>query len=52
MRVTLMDGTSFEAETAGHAQQWGELAVLTLKRNSGTWTISALTVNREVAASR
>jgi hypothetical protein len=45
VRVTLKDGTVLEAETGGHAQQWGQFAVLTLKGRSGAWTISALAVN-------
>ena len=42
MRVTLRDGAVLNAVTAGHAQQWGELAVIRLKGNEGVWTIGAL----------
>lgn len=42
VRVPLREGESFTAETASYAQQWGSLAILTLKDHPGLWTASAL----------
>lgn len=42
VRVTLRGGQPFTAETAGYAQQWGSLAIVTLKDRPGLWTASVL----------
>lgn len=42
MRVTLRGGEAFEDVTAGHAQQWGDFAVLELQQRGGLWTTRAL----------
>ena len=42
VRVVLRGGGVIDAVTAGHAQQWGELALVRLKGNEGVWTIGAL----------
>ena len=48
VRVALRDGEPFIAETATYAQQWGSLAILTLRDTPGLWTASVL---RPVASS-
>ena len=35
-------GVDVETITASHAQQWGDLALLTLKDVPGLWTINAI----------
>ena len=35
-------GVHLETTTASHAQQWGDLALLTLKGVPGLWTIAAI----------
>ena len=40
--VTLCSGETLLAPTATHAQQWGELALVTLAGVPGLWTITAL----------
>ena len=42
VRVSLRHGESVVAETAGYAQQWGTLALITLREVPGIWTTSAL----------
>ncbi|MCI1710845.1 MAG: hypothetical protein LKM39_11470 [Chiayiivirga sp.] len=42
VRVILRGGEPFTAETAGFAQQWGALAILTLRDRPGLWTASVL----------
>ena len=41
VRVTLRQ-SEFTAETASYAQQWGSLAILTLRDRPGLWTASVL----------
>ena len=43
--VSLRGGETISAPTATHAQQWGELALVTLLGVAGLWTISALRPN-------
>lgn len=43
MRVILRSGETLSADTASHAQQWGEFALVTLSGIEGMWTVSALT---------
>jgi hypothetical protein len=43
VRVTLRGGETFEDATAGHAQQWGDFALLGLQARKGLWTTRALT---------
>jgi len=40
--VILRSGETISAPTATHAQQWGDLALVTLSGVPGLWTISAL----------
>ena len=42
VRVQLCQGESFEAETAGYAQQWGAFALIELRGRPGMWTARAL----------
>ena len=42
VRVRLRHGGSVVAETAGYAQQWGTLALITLRDVPGLWTAGAL----------
>jgi hypothetical protein len=42
VQVELRHGESFVAETATYAQQWGRLAILTLRDRPGLWTASVL----------
>lgn len=42
VRVSFRQGQSVVAETAGYAQQWGTLALITLRDIPGIWTASAL----------
>ena len=42
--VSLRNGETLSAQTAGQAQQWGDLALVTLSGAPGYWTISALKV--------
>lgn len=42
VRVALRGGESFDAETAGYAQQWGSLATILLRDRPGLWTASVL----------
>jgi hypothetical protein len=42
VRVLLVDGSAFVAETVGPARQWGELALVELRGRGGTWTLRAL----------
>ena len=48
--VTLRNGETLSAETATHAQQWGDLALLTLAGVEGKWSIAALRVDAGNAA--
>ena len=48
--VTLRNGETLSAETATHAQQWGDLALVTLSGVEGMWTIAALRVDAGNAA--
>ena len=43
VRVLLVNGGTFEAKTATHAQQWGGMGLMTLEGHPGTWTTYALT---------
>jgi hypothetical protein len=40
--VTLRNGETLSAETATHAQQWGDFALVTLAGIEGIWTVGAL----------
>lgn len=40
--VTLADGRMVHEKTAGYAQQWGSLAIVTLQGRPGVWTTAAL----------
>lgn len=42
VRVSLREGHTFVATTASYAQQWGMLAILTLRDRPGLWTAAAL----------
>ena len=42
--VILRSGETLSAQTATYAQQWGDLALVTLVGVEGHWTITALTV--------
>lgn len=42
VRVLLREGASFEAETAGYAQQWGAFALIALRGYPGVWTARVL----------
>lgn len=42
VRVSLKGGETFTAQTAGYAQQWGLLAIVTLKDRPGLWTAGVL----------
>jgi hypothetical protein len=42
VRVSLVRGETFVAETASYAQQWGSLAILTLRDRPGLWTAGVL----------
>jgi hypothetical protein len=42
VRVNLRHGESFVAQTEGYAQQWGSLAILTLRDRPGLWTAGVL----------
>ena len=42
VRVELKGGDSFVAETADYAQQWGTLAIVTLRNRPGLWSSGAL----------
>ncbi len=44
--VILRTGQTITAETATHAQQWGELALVTLAGVEGIWTTGALTATQ------
>jgi hypothetical protein len=43
--VRLRSGETVAAETATHAQQWGEFALVTLAGVDGLWTTGALTLD-------
>jgi hypothetical protein len=51
VRVLLRQGASFEAETAGYAQQWGAFALIALRGHPGVWTACALRPVSGAAAS-
>jgi hypothetical protein len=42
VRVDLLRGESFVAQTATYAQQWGSLAIVTLVDRPGLWTAGVL----------
>jgi hypothetical protein len=42
VRFLLRNGETLAGETATHAQQWGDIALLTLAGVDGQWTTSAL----------
>jgi len=42
--VILRSGETISAPTATHAQQWGDLALVTLSGVTGLWTVGALKV--------
>lgn len=43
--LTLRDGETLSAETATYAQQWGDIALVTLAGVEGLWTTRALRVD-------
>jgi len=49
VQVTLANGLVVDDSTASHAQQWGSLALVTLRGRPGMWPTDTL-MQREAAA--